>query len=142
MYGSEAACKRFADKLVEIAKYYNFEGWLINIENPIPVSNVPVRNFCLHLALIEMMRVRVRVRGRVRGRVRVRVGLRVRVMILMMMRRVRVMIMMIHDDDDDDGCGISFILGENPIFVIWNEFEIILAPRVIVGNFIKLELKS
>ncbi|XP_030840308.1 cytosolic endo-beta-N-acetylglucosaminidase [Strongylocentrotus purpuratus] len=41
MYGSEAACKRFADKLVEIAKYYNFEGWLINIENPIPPEHMP-----------------------------------------------------------------------------------------------------
>ncbi|XP_041473425.1 cytosolic endo-beta-N-acetylglucosaminidase-like [Lytechinus variegatus] len=41
MYGSEATYKRFADKLVEIAKYYNFEGWLINIENPIPPEHMP-----------------------------------------------------------------------------------------------------
>lgn len=26
----------YADQLVEIAKYYRFDGWFLNIENPIP----------------------------------------------------------------------------------------------------------
>ena len=30
--------KRFAKQLVDIACYYNFDGWLVNIENPIAVS--------------------------------------------------------------------------------------------------------
>lgn len=34
---SEAAFKAVADKLVDVAIYYNFDGWLINIENPIQV---------------------------------------------------------------------------------------------------------
>ncbi|XP_062601437.1 cytosolic endo-beta-N-acetylglucosaminidase-like [Saccostrea cucullata] len=32
---SEESFKRIANKLVEITKYYNFDGWLINIENVI-----------------------------------------------------------------------------------------------------------
>jgi mannosyl-glycoprotein endo-beta-N-acetylglucosaminidase len=30
--------RQVADQLVLIAKYYAFDGWLINIENPIQVS--------------------------------------------------------------------------------------------------------
>ena len=36
---------QFAQQLVEIAQYYRFDGWLINIENPIHVS------FSLHSPL-------------------------------------------------------------------------------------------
>ncbi|XP_070581186.1 cytosolic endo-beta-N-acetylglucosaminidase-like isoform X2 [Ptychodera flava] len=36
----EASYKTLADKLVEITKYYNFDGWLINIENKIEPDQV------------------------------------------------------------------------------------------------------
>ena len=42
VFASESAYKTFADKLVAVAKYYKFDGWLINIENPIAVSSVSV----------------------------------------------------------------------------------------------------
>ena len=35
---SEETYKRFANILVQIADYYGFDGWLINIENVIKVS--------------------------------------------------------------------------------------------------------
>lgn len=41
IFKSEAAFKTVADKLVQIAIYYNFEGWLINIENPIKPQHMP-----------------------------------------------------------------------------------------------------
>ena len=31
---------RFAEQLVSLSKYYKFDGWLVNIENPIHVSEV------------------------------------------------------------------------------------------------------
>ena len=31
--------EHFADQLVDIAEYYKFDGWLVNIENPIQVSH-------------------------------------------------------------------------------------------------------
>lgn len=34
---SEESLKKAADKLVEITKYYQFDGWLINIENVVDV---------------------------------------------------------------------------------------------------------
>ncbi len=34
----ESTALRFADQLISIADYYGFDGWLINIENPIHVS--------------------------------------------------------------------------------------------------------
>lgn len=41
IFQSESAYKTFADKLVEVTKYYNFDGWLINIENPIAPEHMP-----------------------------------------------------------------------------------------------------
>ncbi|XP_072167910.1 cytosolic endo-beta-N-acetylglucosaminidase-like [Diadema setosum] len=41
IFQSETAYKTFADKMVEIAKYYNFDGWLVNIENPIAPNHMP-----------------------------------------------------------------------------------------------------
>ena len=38
---SEEAYKQFADKLVQLAKYYGFDGWLVNIENVIEVGLGP-----------------------------------------------------------------------------------------------------
>lgn len=34
---SEESLKKAADKLVEITKYFQFDGWLINIENVVDV---------------------------------------------------------------------------------------------------------
>ena len=34
----KATYKHFANQLVDIAEYYKFDGWLVNIENPIQVS--------------------------------------------------------------------------------------------------------
>ncbi|KAL4240037.1 hypothetical protein ACF0H5_000832 [Mactra antiquata] len=36
----EESYKQFADQLVEITKYYNFDGWLVNIENVIESSEM------------------------------------------------------------------------------------------------------
>lgn len=36
---SEEICKAFVDKLVSMAVFYNFDGWLINIENVIKVGH-------------------------------------------------------------------------------------------------------
>ena len=35
---TKESCQRFAKKLVDIACYYNFDGWLVNIECTISVS--------------------------------------------------------------------------------------------------------
>lgn len=37
---SEESFKRAANKLVEITKYYQFDGWLINIENVVEVNGI------------------------------------------------------------------------------------------------------
>ena len=34
----ESTVVTFAEKLIAIAEYYGFDGWLVNIENPIHVS--------------------------------------------------------------------------------------------------------
>ena len=34
---SEDSAKQFANKLVELSSYYNFDGWLLNIENALTV---------------------------------------------------------------------------------------------------------
>ncbi|XP_022089339.1 cytosolic endo-beta-N-acetylglucosaminidase-like isoform X2 [Acanthaster planci] len=47
-FASEASYKALADKLVAIAKYYKFDGWLINIENKILPQHMP--------QLVEFMR--------------------------------------------------------------------------------------
>lgn len=40
----------FADQLIEIAKYYGFDGWFINIENPIPKEQIRVlQQFIVYL---------------------------------------------------------------------------------------------
>ncbi|PIK34400.1 putative cytosolic endo-beta-N-acetylglucosaminidase isoform X1 [Apostichopus japonicus] len=41
IFQSEAAFKAVADKLVDVAICYNFDGWLINIENPIQPQHMP-----------------------------------------------------------------------------------------------------
>ena len=48
---SEETCKSFADKLVEIADYYGFDGWLVNIENVIEVSLS--KQPCQHIQLTD-----------------------------------------------------------------------------------------
>eukprot|EP00050_Salpingoeca_kvevrii_P022588 m.128667 g.128667 ORF g.128667 m.128667 type:complete len:821 (-) comp9754_c0_seq1:37-2499(-) len=37
---SEATVAALVEKLVDIAVYYNFDGWLVNIENPIPQAKI------------------------------------------------------------------------------------------------------
>lgn len=39
----EESYRAVADKLVQISQYYGFDGWLINIENPLRVSNTSAR---------------------------------------------------------------------------------------------------
>jgi len=34
---TEDSYKAFADKLILITQYYGFDGWLVNIENPVQV---------------------------------------------------------------------------------------------------------
>ena len=48
---SEDSYKQFADQLVQISKYYGFDGWLINIENKIEVV---VSVLLLKLKVIRM----------------------------------------------------------------------------------------
>ena len=36
----EETFKAFADQLVKISNYYGFDGWLVNIENPVEVSEL------------------------------------------------------------------------------------------------------
>jgi mannosyl-glycoprotein endo-beta-N-acetylglucosaminidase len=38
IFKDQLSYRQVADQLVLIAKYYAFDGWLINIENPIQVS--------------------------------------------------------------------------------------------------------
>ena len=45
---NEVTYKQFADQLVKIADYYGFDGWLVNIENPVEVS------WTLCLFIVEM----------------------------------------------------------------------------------------
>lgn len=40
MFSTMAAAMKAADQLVAIAKYYGFEGWLINIENSLTKQEV------------------------------------------------------------------------------------------------------
>lgn len=37
---SESDARKFADALILIAKYYEFEGWLLNIENAIQKEDI------------------------------------------------------------------------------------------------------
>ncbi|ELT96975.1 hypothetical protein CAPTEDRAFT_184001 [Capitella teleta] len=39
---TKSAAECLADQLVNIAKHYKFDGWLINIENPLETSQVPM----------------------------------------------------------------------------------------------------
>ncbi|XP_035695169.1 cytosolic endo-beta-N-acetylglucosaminidase-like [Branchiostoma floridae] len=36
----QASCRALADKLAQMAQHYNFDGWLINIENPLEAPQV------------------------------------------------------------------------------------------------------
>lgn len=40
LLGNEATVELFAQQLVALAQYYCFDGWLVNIENPIHVSSM------------------------------------------------------------------------------------------------------
>ena len=40
LLSDERIVEAFVDKLIQLAVYYNFDGWLINIENNIQVGNV------------------------------------------------------------------------------------------------------
>ena len=37
---NESTVSQFAQQLVGLAQYYGFDGWLVNIENPIHVSEL------------------------------------------------------------------------------------------------------
>ena len=41
----EESYRAVADRLVQIAHCYGFDGWLINIENPLGVSFITLNNF-------------------------------------------------------------------------------------------------
>lgn len=47
---SEESYRAVADKLVQISHYYGFEGWLVNIENPLSVSYM--LSICHHYATL------------------------------------------------------------------------------------------
>lgn len=49
MIESEESLKKAADKLVEITKYYQFDGWLINIENVVDVCCIFFLDYQLFL---------------------------------------------------------------------------------------------
>ena len=50
IFESVATARRFADKLVAIASYYRFDGWLVNIENGLGRAQVAVlKAFLEHL---------------------------------------------------------------------------------------------
>ena len=38
LFSSDVLVEQLVSKLIDIAMYYKFDGWLINIENPIHVS--------------------------------------------------------------------------------------------------------
>ncbi|XP_066292167.1 cytosolic endo-beta-N-acetylglucosaminidase-like isoform X1 [Branchiostoma lanceolatum] len=38
----QASCRGLADKLAQMAQHYNFDGWLINIENPLETPQVKI----------------------------------------------------------------------------------------------------
>ena len=38
LLSDESKVTQFAQQLIAMAEYYNFDGWLVNIENPIHVS--------------------------------------------------------------------------------------------------------
>ena len=39
LLGNEDTVALFAQQLVALAQYYHFDGWLVNIENPIHVGD-------------------------------------------------------------------------------------------------------
>ena len=41
LLASEASARHAAQQLTAIAQFYRFEGWLINIENDVPLSLIP-----------------------------------------------------------------------------------------------------
>ena len=40
VFSNETMVEEVVDKLIQLAVYYNFDGWLINIENNIQVSYI------------------------------------------------------------------------------------------------------
>lgn len=40
IFESESGIKRFADALIELAKFYKFDGWLLNVENEIRKEDI------------------------------------------------------------------------------------------------------
>ncbi|XP_071962503.1 cytosolic endo-beta-N-acetylglucosaminidase-like [Antedon mediterranea] len=41
IFASEETCRKFADKMVALARYYKFDGWLVNVENHIEPEHMP-----------------------------------------------------------------------------------------------------
>ena len=55
MLKDETTVMAFADKLISIAEYYRFDGWLINIENHIHVSyysKLPYHVYNIHTLIM------------------------------------------------------------------------------------------
>lgn len=42
LFSSNASAEAVADQLVAVAAHYGFEGWLVNIENPLTLEQVAV----------------------------------------------------------------------------------------------------
>lgn len=51
LLSNEDTVIQLAQQMVAMAQYYNFDGWLVNIENPINVSMLEGRRRSLSLLL-------------------------------------------------------------------------------------------
>lgn len=50
----EHSYKAFANQLVDITEYYHFDGWLINIENPIQVCTIIVTILVYRIIIMNL----------------------------------------------------------------------------------------
>lgn len=54
LFSNEAAVDAAVDKLIQLAVYYKFDGWLINIENPIQVYTILYLNQIFSIKVLCM----------------------------------------------------------------------------------------
>lgn len=57
---SKETARRFAEALIHIAKFYKFEGWLLNIENKIKSEHI---NNLLYFLKYLTQRIHIEIRG-------------------------------------------------------------------------------